>query len=124
MTDAYGVCVHLICTTALLQSGFVGWTSFTINTRSAKEFYGKVEGLFGQDRSLQSMHLNSLYMHILTISLDVHPHSLVHPDRLSACVNSKPKTNTVHNIFRRAGLVPGEWVSAWAGRAPFVFRQP
>ena len=68
--------------------------------------------------------LNSLYMSILTISLDVHAHSLVHPDILSAFVNSKPKTNTVHNIFRRAGLVPGEWGKAWAGRAPFVFRQP
>jgi hypothetical protein len=57
MTDAFGVCMHLISITALLQSGFVGWTSFTINTRSAKEFYGKVEGLFGQDRSLQTMQL-------------------------------------------------------------------
>ena len=37
-------------------------------------------------------------------------------------VGSKPKTNTVHNIFRRAGLVPHDWAKGWKGAVPFSFR--
>lgn len=32
--------------------------------------------------------------------------------------------NTLHNTFRRAGLVPGSWGEAWLGLSPFVFKKP
>ena len=37
---------------------------------------------------------------------------------------STPKTNTVHNIFRRAGLVPDDWSKAWKGLTAFVYKMP
>ena len=35
-----------------------------------------------------------------------------------------PKQNTVQNLFRRAGLVPDDWVQAWEGAIPFRFTTP
>jgi hypothetical protein len=35
--------------------------------------------------------------------------------------HSDPKTNTIHSIFRRAGLVPNEWNKGWDGHVPFVY---
>mmetsp|Transcript_34012 Transcript_34012/g.87198 ORF Transcript_34012/g.87198 Transcript_34012/m.87198 type:complete len:467 (-) Transcript_34012:141-1541(-) len=32
--------------------------------------------------------------------------------------------NTLHNTFRRAGLVPGSWSDAWLGFAPFGYKKP
>ena len=37
------------------------------------------------------------------------------------CRHSDPKTNTIHSIFRRAGLVPHEWNKGWDGHMPFVY---
>ena len=41
-------------------------------------------------------------------------------------IYSTPKTNTVHSIFRRAGLVPrdsNDWDKAWKGKSAFVYVQ-
>lgn len=32
--------------------------------------------------------------------------------------------NTLHNTFRRAGLVPCNWSEAWLGLAPFQYKKP
>lgn len=32
--------------------------------------------------------------------------------------------NTLHNTFRRAGLVPSSWSDAWLGFAPFGYKKP
>jgi len=32
--------------------------------------------------------------------------------------------NTLHNTFRRAGLVPSSWSEAWLGLAPFGYKKP
>jgi hypothetical protein len=32
--------------------------------------------------------------------------------------------NTLHNTFRRAGLVPGSWGEAWLGLSPFMYKKP
>lgn len=32
--------------------------------------------------------------------------------------------NTLHNTFRRAGLVPASWSEAWLGLAPFNYKKP
>jgi len=31
--------------------------------------------------------------------------------------------NTLHNTFRRAGLVPGSWGEAWLGLSPFMYKK-
>jgi hypothetical protein len=32
--------------------------------------------------------------------------------------------NTLHNTFRRAGLVPSSWGEAWLGLVPFMYKKP
>ncbi len=67
----HAVGAALTCLYTLSCSGFVGWTSFTVNASSAKEFYKKVEGLFGQGRCVvhaqHTCHNLQAYLVLLTM---------------------------------------------------------
>eukprot|EP00282_Hemiselmis_andersenii_P034409 CAMPEP_0169451768 /NCGR_PEP_ID=MMETSP1042-20121227/13874_1 /TAXON_ID=464988 /ORGANISM="Hemiselmis andersenii, Strain CCMP1180" /LENGTH=1168 /DNA_ID=CAMNT_0009563703 /DNA_START=1 /DNA_END=3508 /DNA_ORIENTATION=- len=42
-------------------------------------------------------------------------------ERVEGLFQDKPKKNTLHTTFRRAGLVPDKWKNGWEGSAPFRY---